>query len=54
VWYVEHRSLALDLRILVRTVGVLLRPDTTYKEGVGGWTTPEAEAAKATAAEDGR
>jgi lipopolysaccharide/colanic/teichoic acid biosynthesis glycosyltransferase len=47
VWYVEHRSLLLDLRILVRTVGVLLRPDTTYKEGVGGWTTPAAEAAKA-------
>ena len=47
VWYVEHRSLLLDLQILVRTVGVLLRPDTTYKEGVGGWTTPEAEAAKA-------
>jgi lipopolysaccharide/colanic/teichoic acid biosynthesis glycosyltransferase len=25
VWYVEHRSLALDLQILVRTVGVVVR-----------------------------
>ena len=25
VWYVDHASLALDLRILVRTVGVVLR-----------------------------
>ena len=31
VWYVEHRSLALDLRILVRTVGVLLRREGVYK-----------------------
>ncbi len=46
VWYVEHRSLPLDLRILYRTVGLVLRRGTTYKEGVGGWTTPEAEAAK--------
>ncbi|WP_079062611.1 sugar transferase [Peterkaempfera griseoplana] len=26
LWYIEHRSLRLDLRILLRTVGVLLRP----------------------------
>jgi lipopolysaccharide/colanic/teichoic acid biosynthesis glycosyltransferase len=30
VWYVDHRSLWLDLRILWRTVGVLLRADTVY------------------------
>ena len=24
VWYVENRSLALDLRILIRTVGLIL------------------------------
>ena len=28
VWYVDHQSLGLDLRILLRTVGVLLRADT--------------------------
>jgi len=30
VWYVEHRSLRLDLRILWLTLGVLLRADTVY------------------------
>jgi len=30
VWYVDHPSLALDLRILWMTVGVLLRADTVY------------------------
>jgi lipopolysaccharide/colanic/teichoic acid biosynthesis glycosyltransferase len=29
-WYVDHRGLALDLLILWRTVGVLVRADTTY------------------------
>jgi lipopolysaccharide/colanic/teichoic acid biosynthesis glycosyltransferase len=37
VWYVEHRSLALDLRILVRTVAVLLRPGVVYRSDTGGW-----------------
>ena len=37
VWYVEHRSLALDLRILLRTVSVLLRPATVYRSETGGW-----------------
>ena len=32
LWYVDHRSLALDLRILWRTVGVLVRADTAYAE----------------------
>lgn len=32
VWYVDHASLALDLRILVRTVGVLARADTAYAQ----------------------
>ena len=32
LWYVDHRSLALDLRILVLTVGVLVRADTAYAE----------------------
>jgi lipopolysaccharide/colanic/teichoic acid biosynthesis glycosyltransferase len=30
VWYVDHRSLGLDLRILLRTVAVVLRADTVY------------------------
>jgi lipopolysaccharide/colanic/teichoic acid biosynthesis glycosyltransferase len=37
VWYVEHRSLALDLRILLRTVSVLLRPGVVYRSETGGW-----------------
>jgi lipopolysaccharide/colanic/teichoic acid biosynthesis glycosyltransferase len=40
VWYVQHRSLALDLRILLRTVGVLLRPATVYRSESGGWREP--------------
>jgi lipopolysaccharide/colanic/teichoic acid biosynthesis glycosyltransferase len=30
VWYVDHRCLRLDLLILWRTVGVVLRADTAY------------------------
>jgi lipopolysaccharide/colanic/teichoic acid biosynthesis glycosyltransferase len=37
VWYVEHRSLALDLRILLRTALVLLRPGVVYRSDTGGW-----------------
>lgn len=32
VYYVEHFSLALDLKILLRTVGVVLRGEEKYKE----------------------
>jgi lipopolysaccharide/colanic/teichoic acid biosynthesis glycosyltransferase len=39
VWYVEHRSPRLDLRILGRTPGALFRG--TYKGETGGWT-PES------------
>ncbi len=35
VWYVEHRSLRLDLRILARTPFALFRG--TYKGETGGW-----------------
>jgi lipopolysaccharide/colanic/teichoic acid biosynthesis glycosyltransferase len=35
VWYVEHRSPAVDLRILVRTPAALFRG--TYKGQTGGW-----------------
>jgi lipopolysaccharide/colanic/teichoic acid biosynthesis glycosyltransferase len=37
VWYVEHRSLLLDLRILARTPVALFRG--TYKGETGGWHT---------------
>jgi lipopolysaccharide/colanic/teichoic acid biosynthesis glycosyltransferase len=33
VWYVDHRSLALDLRILARTVAVVLRGDDVSQPG---------------------
>jgi lipopolysaccharide/colanic/teichoic acid biosynthesis glycosyltransferase len=37
LWYVEHRSLRLDLRILARTVAILLRGEGLYKGETGGW-----------------
>lgn len=37
LWYIEHRSLALDLRILARTVRVLLGGEGVYKGETGGW-----------------
>jgi lipopolysaccharide/colanic/teichoic acid biosynthesis glycosyltransferase len=41
LWYVEHRSLALDLRILVATVGMVLRGAGLYHaDATGGWTPP--------------
>ena len=35
VWYVEHRSPAVDLKILLRTPAALVRG--TYKGQTGGW-----------------
>jgi lipopolysaccharide/colanic/teichoic acid biosynthesis glycosyltransferase len=40
LWYVEHRSLWLDLRILVRTVRMVFRGEGIYKGQTGGWTPP--------------
>jgi lipopolysaccharide/colanic/teichoic acid biosynthesis glycosyltransferase len=37
VWYVEHRSLRLDLRILARTVRMLATGHGLYKGETGGW-----------------
>ncbi len=37
IWYVEHRSLALDARILVRTVRLLATGHGLYKGETGGW-----------------
>ncbi len=37
VWYVEHRSLALDLTILARTIPMVLRPSDVYNDAVSDW-----------------
>jgi lipopolysaccharide/colanic/teichoic acid biosynthesis glycosyltransferase len=40
LWYVEHRSLALDVRIMARTVQLVLTGDGLYKGERGGWHPP--------------
>ncbi len=40
LWYVEHRSLALDLRILARTVRLVMSGHGLYKGERGGWHPP--------------
>jgi lipopolysaccharide/colanic/teichoic acid biosynthesis glycosyltransferase len=40
LWYVEHASLRLDLRILWRTVRMVLRGHGLYKGETGGWREP--------------
>jgi lipopolysaccharide/colanic/teichoic acid biosynthesis glycosyltransferase len=40
LWYVEHRSAALDLRILARTLGLVARGSGLYKGATGGWQPP--------------
>jgi lipopolysaccharide/colanic/teichoic acid biosynthesis glycosyltransferase len=40
LWYVEHRSLALDLRILARTLGQVASGHGLYKGATGGWQPP--------------
>lgn len=40
LWYVEHRSLFLDLRILARTLGLVVRGSGIYKGATGGWQPP--------------
>jgi lipopolysaccharide/colanic/teichoic acid biosynthesis glycosyltransferase len=37
LYYIEHRSLALDLRILWRTVAMVLGGSGLYKGPAGGW-----------------
>jgi lipopolysaccharide/colanic/teichoic acid biosynthesis glycosyltransferase len=37
LWYVEHRSASLDLRILARTIGMVMRGRGLYKGERGGW-----------------
>ena len=40
LWYVEHRSLALDVRILLRTFRMVLGGEGIYKGERGGWVPP--------------
>jgi lipopolysaccharide/colanic/teichoic acid biosynthesis glycosyltransferase len=40
LWYVEHASLALDLRILWLTVRMVLGGHGLYKGETGGWSDP--------------
>jgi lipopolysaccharide/colanic/teichoic acid biosynthesis glycosyltransferase len=42
LWYVEHRSLALDLRIIGRTIGMVVSGQGLYKGESGGWQPPTA------------
>jgi lipopolysaccharide/colanic/teichoic acid biosynthesis glycosyltransferase len=37
LWYVEHQSLALDVRILARTLRLVLTGHGLYKGETGGW-----------------
>jgi len=37
LYYIEHRSFTLDLRILRRTVAMVLGGDGLYKGSAGGW-----------------
>ncbi len=41
VWYVDHRSLKLDVEILARTVRMLATGDGLYKGETGGWKPVE-------------
>ena len=42
LWYVEHQSLALDVRILARTGRAVLSGQGLYKGERGGWHPPSA------------
>jgi lipopolysaccharide/colanic/teichoic acid biosynthesis glycosyltransferase len=37
LWYIEHRSWRLDLRILTRTAAIVLGGEGLYKGETGGW-----------------
>ena len=42
LWYVEHASLAVDLRILAATVRMVVTGHGLYKGETGGWREPPA------------
>jgi lipopolysaccharide/colanic/teichoic acid biosynthesis glycosyltransferase len=41
LWYVEHRTLGLDLKILARTLRLVATGHGLYTGAHGGWRTPE-------------
>jgi lipopolysaccharide/colanic/teichoic acid biosynthesis glycosyltransferase len=43
LWYVEHRSLLLDVTILARTARMVLSGHGLYKGDTGGWRPPPEE-----------
>jgi lipopolysaccharide/colanic/teichoic acid biosynthesis glycosyltransferase len=43
LWYVEHRSMRLDLEILWLTVRMLVTGHGLYKGETGGWVEPPSE-----------
>jgi lipopolysaccharide/colanic/teichoic acid biosynthesis glycosyltransferase len=44
LWYIEHWSLSLDLRILVATATLLLSGRGVYRGATGGWRPPKTDA----------
>ncbi len=46
VWYVDNRSIWLDLRLLFRTLPMLAKPTGVYNDARGDWGEREQEAAK--------
>jgi lipopolysaccharide/colanic/teichoic acid biosynthesis glycosyltransferase len=46
VWYVDHRSLLLDLRILAATTVTLFRPSSIYNDAQGDWGEREERPAE--------
>jgi len=54
LWYIEHRSITLDLQILWRTVAIVLGGGGLYKGQSGGWqpqgTAPEGTPVRSTPA----
>ena len=40
IWYVDHRTLRLDLAILLKTVRLLASGEGLYKGDRGGWKSP--------------
>jgi lipopolysaccharide/colanic/teichoic acid biosynthesis glycosyltransferase len=40
LWYIEHRSLWLDFRILAKTARMVLAGHGLYKGETGGWSAP--------------
>ena len=42
VWYVDNKAPLLDLKIILKTIRMLLLGHGIYKGGTGGWTGPTA------------